>query len=360
MVADAGLGWAYTVAVNLTDSNGSPISGAPSLGGTLNVYGPGSATTIVATGTAGDLGGGDYGIVVPGTATGTAGYYRWSISTITVGGYTFTNLTGGFAVGDIPPEYRTLRAILVAVCEALGVGVASTTTALGSTTTIKDTRWYDTGLASNEMVDDELVILEPGAATDPRPLRVSASDHTTGSTGTLTFAPPVGSAVASGTDYLLIRAGSGGLRYAQIIEAIVAAVADLATRQRVTDRVTLTTTGQQREYTLPSGWLKPEKVELAYQPVNVDPVWQEVMPSLWEWNPDRRTFALAWEPGEVFLIRLTGKVGVPEPRLLSGLVKVPWTLARDAAVGYLSLSAQQRGGLAYGRARSAMLGSGWR
>src|SRR5689334_16901649 len=112
MVADTGLGWAYPVAVNLTDANNSPLSGAVTSGGSLTLYGPDSATVGVYGPVAvTDQGGGNYGLTVPGTALTTAGAYTWRIPTITVGGYTFTLLSGSFTVGAIPPEYRTLRAI---------------------------------------------------------------------------------------------------------------------------------------------------------------------------------------------------------------------------------------------------------
>src|SRR5690348_3877276 len=98
MVADTGLGWAYPVGPNLTDANGSPLAGAVSAGGTLSLYGPDSTATVEYSGAVTDQGGGDYLLTVPGTVLDTAGYWRWSIPTITVGGYTFTNLTGGFSV----------------------------------------------------------------------------------------------------------------------------------------------------------------------------------------------------------------------------------------------------------------------
>jgi hypothetical protein len=349
MVADTGLGWDYPIRVNLTDQNGSPLSGAPNLGGTTNVYGPGSATTIVAVDTASDFGGGDYGIDVPGTDLLVPGYYTWVIPTITVAGTTFTNLTGGFSVGHIPPEYRTLRAVVVAVCEALGVGIAGTSTGAGSTSTLVDTRWLDAGIATNEFVGDELLLLEPAAATDRNPVRVTAFAP---GTGTFTFAPAV-TGMASGRDYLLIRPGKRGLRYAQIIEAIVAAVADLATRQPVTDSVTLRTARGTREYNLPSSWLRVNRIEIAQQPTAWDPYWEELAPVyyvLWE---DRQKVYIRHDFGGEYLLRLTGTVGVPEPRSLGALVKVPWTLARDLAVGYLSVPIEQRAGLAYRRATAA-------
>ena len=349
MVADSGLGWAYPIAINLTDQNGSPLSGAVT-GGALSLYGPASATSTVHTGTVAEIANGDYGLTVPSTVNVVEGYYTWAIPTMTVGGITFTNQTGGYSVGLIPPEYRTLRAIVVAVCEALGVGILSRTDSEGTASTLIDSRWVDAGMATNELVGDEVLIFEQEAATDKNPVRVTASNHTT---GTLTLAPSV-SDVDSGTDYLLIRPGKRGLRYAQIIEAIVAAVADIATRQKVTDEVTLMTGEQQRYYTLPNSWLNVTSV--AYNPWlddTEDPYWEELGQIYWDYHADRRRLYLKPLLGNAYQMRVTGTVGVPEPRSLGGLVKVPWTLARDTAVGYLSVPIEQRAGLAYRRATAA-------
>jgi hypothetical protein len=350
MVADTGIGWNYQVAINLTDANGSPLEGAPSAGGTLNLYGPASATVVVYTDTVADLGNGDYGLTIDGSYLGAAGWYRWEIPTITVGGYEFEEQAGGFSVGVIPPEIRTLRAVVVAVVQALRLGVASRTTGAGTTTTLVDSRWVDAGLATNELVGCELVILEPGGATDANPVRVTASNH---GTGTLTFTPAI-TAVGSGVDYILIRRNQAGLGYDEVLEAIVAAVADVATRQPVTDAVTLTTTRGTREYTLPDSWLDINRIEIARQPTAWDPYWETVPPIYYDLWPDRRTIFLKADFGAEYLLRLSGTVGVAEPRDLGALVKVPWTAARDLAVAYLSLPPQQRAGLAMRRATLAL------
>lgn len=353
MVADTGLGWNHPIAINLTDQYDSPLSGAVSSGGSLTVYGPGSATTAVhGPTTVTDLGNGDYGLTVPGSVLTTAGGYTWTIPTITVGGYTFIDQSGYFTVGLIPPEYRTLRTILVAVCEALGIGVRSVSTGSGSTTTLVDSRYLDAGIATNEFVGEELVLLEPAAATDAAAVRVTA--FAPGS-GTFTFAPAV-TGMASGRDYLLLRPGTTGLRYAQVLEAIVAAVASLATRQAVTDEITLTTAWDVRTYTLPTTWLRVTRVEMAEGVGEDDPYFHEVMPSYYEERMERRH--LFWTGPllpQGLRLRLTGTVGVAEPRGLGDLVRVPWTEARDLAVAYLGTPPQQRAGLAFRRGTSARM-----
>lgn len=346
-VPDSGLGWAYTAAITLTDANDSPLSGAPSGGGTLNVYGPASATTIVHTASAGDLGNGDYGVVVPASVHSTAGRYFYTIPTITVGGYTFADQGGTYSVGVVPPEIKTYRAILVAVCEALGVGFFGRSTGSGSTTTLVDSRVANAGFSTNEFVGDELLLLEPSAVGDVNPVNVTAF---TPGTGTYTFTPAVTS-MASGRDYLLIRAGRLGLRYAQIREAIVAAVHDVAARQQVSDAVTLTSAYETRSYTIPSSWLDVKKVQVAPNSTDTDPDWEEAMPTYWEYRADRRQMYWKgpWLP-QGLPLRLEGVVGVSEPRSLGGLVRVPWTQVRDVAVGYLSLPKEQRAGIAFRRA----------
>lgn len=357
-VADAQRGAPYTAAVPLADANGSPLSGAVTAGGTLNVYGPASATVAVATGTAADLGGGRYGIALTGADLATDGFYRFTIPTITVGGRTFVDQGGWFRVGDIPPEYRPLRHVLQQVLVAAGMAVASTSTALGTTTTLVDTRWLDAGLATGEFVGDELLILEPGAAADTNPVRVTGFAP---GTGTLTFAPAVAGATASGTDYLLIRASEQGDRYAQARAVVDDAVADLARREVATDSATLTTTTNTVDYALPAGFLTVEQLE--YDPRRGVPYaeWRAVAPAYWQHYPDRGTLHFAAEvlPWGTPL-RVTGKVAPPAPRALSDLVPAPATAVIDQAAGLLALPRQQRAGPRLGRAaRGLRQSAGW-
>lgn len=360
MVADVQLGVPYVAAVNLVDVNGSPLAGAVGAGGTLNVYGPASATTVVYTDTAADLGGGDYGVTVP-AANLTAGFHRFTIPTITVGTYTFVNAGGWFRVGDIPPEYRTLRAILTQVLVGTGMAVASTSTALGSTTTLKDTRWYDTGLSSNEFLSDELLILEPGLATDASPVRVSTFDPSTGATGTFTFRPAVGSAVASGSDYLLVRANQWGDRYAQVRALVDDTIADLCRRATATDTVTLTTASQTVDYTLPAGFLTVDRVEFDPEVTAQYQQWQEVAPVYWEHYPDRRLLHFGMPLfDEGLALRITGQVAPPVPRSLGDLVHAPATAIIDAVSAMLALPPHQRAGIRMGRAaREQSRSGGW-
>lgn len=324
---------------------------------TLYFYGADATTTLVSGPTSmSHLGAGLWGVVFAGSDVNAAGYYRAVTGDITFSTTTLKAQSVGFTIGIVPPEFTTLRQLLVRVAQALGIGEVSTTTASGSTTTLKDTRWFSAGYASNEFVGDEVFFLEPGAVTDTNPVRVTAFDPTTGSTGTLTFTPTVTSTV-SGQDYLLLRSGSKKIHYQQLRGAIDAAVAALATRQTVSDQITLATVNQQYEYDLPTAWLSLTKVEVqqysgttggstAYQ-------WEEVPPLYWRLSADRRTFSLDYGFPSGYPLRLTGVVAVPEARTLTSLVKVPWPLVRDWVVGYLSLTEGQRAGLLIQQAQRA-------
>lgn len=346
----------YVALLAIEDGNGSPVTSGVTGSMSLYVFGPNATTTAVSGPTTmTHFGGGQWGVTFAASVLGTAGYYRYTTGEITFGSTTLAAQSGGFTVGVVPPEYTTLRQLLVRVAQSLSCGEQSTTDASGSTTTLKDARWYATGYASNEFVGDEILFLEPGAVTDPNPVRVTGFDPTTGTTGTLTFTPAVMSTV-SGQDYLLIRAGSKRLRYQQLRGAIDAAIAALATRQPVSDQITVATVSQQYEYTLPTSWLDLTKVEVqqyastggstAYQ-------WETVPPLYWRLAPDRRTFSLDYGFPSGYPLRLTGVVAVPEARDLTSLVKVPWPLIRDWVVGYFSLSEAQRAGLLLQQAQRA-------
>lgn len=341
MVADVALGSPTDALIRFTDANGSPYAGAVGAGGSMSIYGPASATTVVAGPTVvSDYGDGWYGIPVTAAQAATAGLYRGLIPTVTFSGRIFVNQEVRFTVGDVPPEYRTLRGIITEVCRALGCGLTGTTTTLGSTTTLKDTKWLDAGLATNEFVDDELLILKP-VAGDTNPLRISAFDPTT---GTFTFKPAIASALAAGIDYLLIRTGMKRTSYDALRSAVDAAIAELATRQRVTDEVTLTTSSTTNRYAVPSSWLGIEKVEINRVTGGTWEYWEEFQPADYEYWPDRRLLLLKrWGLGYGgYPLKLTGRVGVTPPARLGSLVRVPWPALVSTAAGVLGLTPAQQ------------------
>lgn len=330
------------------DANGSPYTGAPSAGGSMSLYGPASATVSVAgPTTVSDYGGGDYGIAATGAQLATAGMYRAVIPTITFSGRVFTNVTWAFTVGDIPPEYRTLRGIIRAVCEALDCGIVGTATG-GSATTLVDTRWLDAGYSSNEFVDTEMLILEPGNG-DTNPVRVSA--YAPG-TGTFTLAKAI-TAVTAGIDYLLILPGQRGLRYAKIKELIDEAIADLSLRQTVTDEVTLTTTQGYDRVTVPSTFLDVDRVQINRITGGTDEFWETVPPSFYEYWPDRNLLLLKRWFGYAYPLKVAGPVAVTPPTRLGQVVRVPWRAIVNQVVGQGMLAPAQQAGLRIQQARAA-------
>lgn len=342
---DVQLGTPYVAFWLLEDANGSPVTSGVTATASLYFLGFGATTAAVSGPTALTQGEpGQWGVTFPGSVLATPGYYEVRTSTIVYSGTTLQAQRFGFTVGIIPPEYKTVRSILTRVVQDLGLGVLSTTTASGSTTTLKDTRWYDAGLVANELVGDEVLFLEPGAASDPNPVRVTGSDHSTGSTGTLTLTPAVTSTVL-GQDYLLLRAGKTRVRYQQIRGAIDAAIAALAERQPVTDQLTLTTTLYVREYAVPNTWQSVTKLEIRRELSSIEDAWEEVVETYWQWRPERQTVYLNASFTSGYPLRLTGTVSAPEARDLTSLVKLPWTQVRDTAAGYLGLTDAQRAGL---------------
>src|SRR5262245_2658120 len=162
MAADTPLGQPYEALIRFVDANGSPHTGAPGGGGLMTITQLTDAASVVAgPTTVSDFGDGWYGLALNSTVLLAPGLYKASIPTITLNGRVYTNQAMVFTVGDVPPEYLTLRGLIVAVARALGVGVTGTSTTLGTTATLIDTRWLDPGLATNEFVGDELLILEP-------------------------------------------------------------------------------------------------------------------------------------------------------------------------------------------------------
>lgn len=352
MVAEVGLGQPYTPALAVFDANGSPVE--TGVLGSLSLYGPASAT-VPAFGPSPLVwqGGPWWGVAVPGAIHSAAGYYRYDVPTLTTPGGSLAGQSGGYTVGLIPPEYRTYRAILVAVCQALDVAALGQTTAAGTTGTLIDSRWADPGYATNEFVDDELVFLEP-AVGGPPAVRVVA--YAPGS-GTFTFLPATfAPQTAQGQDYLLLRPGARGLRLARIKEAIDAAIADLALRQPVSDEVTLTTDGTLRRYSYPATWLDVTRVSVNRVTGAAEEYWETIPPAAYQLWPDRRllVFRTGWQwDSQGYPLRLEGKVGLPAEYGLGSLVRVPWRAVRDQAVGALTLAPQDAARMWLGQARGA-------
>lgn len=344
---DIATGAPYVAALQIADGNGSPVTSG--VAGTLSLYGPASATalySVALTDPGSHLGEGEWGVTIPGSYLTAAGRYRWVIPTLTFGATTLYDADGVFTVGEVPPEHKTLREIIVACAVALG-GRAGRTDALGTVGTLKDLFWQQPGLSTNEFLGSELLILEPGAVADANPVRVTAFS---GTLGQFTFSPQVAGAVAAGIDYLLLNRRGAGVSYQKLREAIDAAIAALALRADITDQTTLTTEWDVRDYTLPASWLGVRRVQVRESNASAAPTWAEIAPHYWAWWADRRILHLdhLFAPG--YTLRLEGEVAVPEPRRLNDLVQIDYTAIRDYVVGSFALQPAQRAGLLIGRA----------
>lgn len=358
MVAEVGIGQPHTPLVAVYDAYGSPVEAGAA--GALYAFGPGSDSVPVAGPTAVSwFGGPHWGATVPGAAHAVAGTYRYVVSGLTAPGVALGEQGGLYTVGLIPPEYRTYRQLLVAVALALDVGALSrTTTVTGKTYEFEDARFADPGYATNEFVDDEVVWLEP-VVGGPPVCRVANFNPSFGAFG---VKPEVDARqTQAGNDYLLLRPGARGLRYARLTEALDAAIAELAQRQPVSDEVTLATTGATARYPYPPGWLDVTRVQVNRQLAGEE-FWETVPPAAYDLWPDRRLVVMrqGWAGDAAgYPLRLVGVAGLPAAYTLGALVRVPWRLVRDAAVGYLLLPPAQQGGLllAGSRAGAARLDS---
>lgn len=346
-LAETRTGSPFDILTPFLDANGSPQTGAVSAGGSMSVYGPGSATVVVAgPSTISDYGGGDYGIAATGAQLSVPGYYRWEIPTVTFGTRVFATVRGGFTVGDIPPEYRTLRGVIRAVVEKLDCGIFGTSTG-GDTDTLIDTRWLDAGYSTNEFVDHELLILEPTNG-DANPVRVSTSNPAAGS---FDFKPAITS-LGLGKDYILIRPGQKRLRYARIKELIDEAITDLAWRQDVTDEVTLTTVNATNRYTLPNTFLNVSSVKINRITGGTEEYWEEFPPADYEYWPDRRLLVFKRWLGSGYPLRVEGRVAITPPTRMGQIVRVPWRAIVNQVAGYLSLPDRDQAGLQVQQARA--------
>lgn len=351
--ADVAPGRRITPAIRVLDADGAPVTTASAW--PASIYGPGGpATPLLGPANLVHQGEGWWGL--PFSAPATEGLYRLVVPSISFAGEVWTNQEVPFTVGPVPPECRTLREILVAVCQQLGCGLLGGVTGAVTTTpaTFIDGQWVDPGLAVGEFVGDEVLwFTPPVGALIVNPSRVTGLDP---ALGKVTYTPGLAS-VAAGQRYLLIRAGRGGYRYQRIREAVDATIADLARRVDVSDTATLTTAMARHHYTLPGSWLGVDRVQIR-PPNYAEDRWEDVAAHYWEYLPDTRQLYLRLAPGEGFPLKVWGTVAPQPPYRLGGLVRLPYTAVRDAAVGFLALPEAQRAGYLLQRARAGQLRAG--
>lgn len=323
-------GQPYTALLpQIVDSNGEPVTSGVT--GTMQVYSPSDTTNVLTSGALAHQGNGFWGLPVAGSLLTTSGEYVCTCATVTYASTTLNNVQTAFAVGAILPWMRTLREVLVDLTGALEDGVASTTTTLGSTTTLIDTRWKQ-GLA-NELAGLEVYLLDPLSSADPNPLYVTASDP---ASGTITFTPAVSGAVPAGAGYLI-----GGRRYPHALK--LTALRQVIRRVRATelasDQVTLLGAFFTFEYAIPAQFTS--LVAVYWQPkITLYPTrWYELDPSQWRVRRDKRVLVV--DPNTNLAtpyarIRIDGRIAAPEPQFMTTAVPVPADWLVDAATAWLT------------------------
>lgn len=317
-MADVALGRNADITLSFKDANGTPItSGITGL--TFSLFGPASSTALVTGLTGAYFGGAEWGVSVAGaTYLTTAGTYTL---TVTAAGGTAPSDSVGrsrtFTVGIDQPGVRTLREILSDLTLALGDGIESATTATGTTTTFTDSYWA-VG-QSNELAGAEVYFLD---VTDPvntsaNPVQVTASTNA----GVVTFTPPRGANVPSGTPYLI-----GGRRYPmrQRLAAIRQVLEDLGPQELVGDRVTLTSALNTYEYAVPATFRELRRVSWQPQNTTMPTLWQPLARGIfWDYDRDRRLLVLTPAvPVALVRFRLEGLVEAAIPAKLTDVVQV--------------------------------------
>jgi hypothetical protein len=246
-VPTVALGQGYTPQLFVPNADGSPATSGVT--GTIATYGPDSATAPIDTGALVHLGNGVYGRALAGTLLTSAGLYRWAVTALTAP--TQASAAGWFTVGYPNPAALTMREILAKLAIWLG-GYVGRSTAVGSTTTLIDSRWQ-LG-QDNAAAGGEVLLLAPGDPTDANPVYVTAS---TAATGTLTFRPGVTGVVPLGAPYLFLR--RPGVQ--RMIEAVRQVLAEARVTADVTDAVALTVVADTYEYACPAPLCRVTGVE---------------------------------------------------------------------------------------------------
>lgn len=345
----------YSPKFRIVDANGSPVLSGVT--GTITVYPPTSATVGVLVAAAlTHLGDGYWGPAasVLYTALGT---YKWVTSALTglPSSGTWGAQSGTFTVGQT--DEWPLRRLYTAVRRGLRDGWTGTTDVIGTTTTLKASAFaYG---AANDWVSSEITILEPGAVTDPNPLRVTAF---TVAAGVFTFTPAVAGNVAVGTDFIIGNKDGEGFSHDEVWDAIMTAIDRRRALRRVSDQVLLTSAYLQYEYGVPPGWAKVDRVE--YQPLGPSTTqWLPIGQPYAPFDPQRGILTLTTMPMNNAL-RITGWALPQPPSLMTDLVPGDGAQIRDDAIfELLSMSddasdrqraAMMQGGVMHARAGAAL------
>jgi hypothetical protein len=245
-----GIGEPYTPAFFVPDANGAPTTAGSAVTGTVNVYGPDSATTPVATGALSFQGEGLWGLLVAGSVHTAPGLYRYSVASLSTPAGTLVNEAGWYTTGYLSPTMLTLREIVAKLGIWLGGFVGRSTG--GTAGTLIDANRLQLG-QDNAFAGCELLLFEPANNTDANPVYVTGS---TAATGTLAFRPNI-TAVGAGVEYLLLRRVS----VQRLIEAVRQVLAEARVTCDVTDAVSLAGVADTFEYACPAPLCRVTGVE---------------------------------------------------------------------------------------------------
>lgn len=332
-MADFRNGNPATVAIRITDTDGSPVTTGVTAAWTL--YGPSSATAISTGNTLSHLGDGYWGATFPGSSTTASGTYRAYAATVVYGSVTLVDQSVLFTVGLPSPVYKSLRECVVAFYDELHDGLYGVATGNGSTSTITDSGRANSNLTADEYVDSEILILAPGAVADANPVTVTSW---TPGTGVFTFAPNI-TATTSGQAYLLCNLRGNGYPFRDVRAKILAAWRDVQPTQHVVDEYSATTDGT-FETSVPIQWRDITGVALRSNSSNQ---WEDIAPAYFGFDQERRIVRYTYQPGSGQAVRLEGTIDCIEPAFLNSTVQLPFGWLRDRVLGELLAGSKDKG-----------------
>lgn len=324
-----------TVAIRITDTNGSPVTTGVTAAWTL--YGPSSATAISTGSTLSHLGDGYWGATFPGSSTTASGTYRAYAATVTYGTPTVTLVDQSvlFTVGLPSPAYKSLRECVVAFYDELHDGLPGTVTSPGGTSTLTDSKRANSNLTADEYVDSEILVLAPNAVTDTNPVVVTSW---TPGTGAFAIAPSI-TATTDAQAYLLCNLRGQGYPFRDVKAKILAAWRDVQPMQHMVDEYSATTDGT-FELTVPSQWRDITGVAIRSNSSNQ---WEDIAPAYFGFDQERRVVRFTYQPSSGLAVRLEGKADCTEPAFLNSTVQLPFGWLRDRVLGELLAASPNKG-----------------
>lgn len=332
-MADVVLGAPHTVGWQLRDSAGSLVTSGVTA--TARLYGPASTASVSGPTALTHLGGGIWGLTFLASVMTASGLYK-AVADISyaAGTIVLDDQTQLFTVGSPSPVHRTLRDCVVDLAIELDWGIEGITTGSGSTTTLVDSGRANSNLTSDEWIDSEILILEPGAVTDRNPVTVTAF---TPASGTFTVTPAITSTV-SGQDYLMMNLRGNGKSFARLKRTIVAAWREVSPTQTVVDEVNYLT-GSTYALSVPSQWRSIDNMQIRY---GVGGPWSDIAPAYYPYDPLLGRVNFTMGIGANQQLRLVGTIDCAEPDALTSIVQVPYGWLRNRVLGQLWSQSERR------------------